>query len=189
MNKKYDVAIILAPSHHFYLNFFVVDDREYYQTPFGLIKVNRDMVSFLRSKKRFEVIYEVSDAEHSLEVQLPFLYYVFDGNIEIVPIIYGEESKNFMVEMAYFLEDIFSTFEDKRILIVVSTESFSFSHTYNEAYEIDNRLLVILENKDFDSYFEAIYTKKVEACGSGPLGTFVYFANMKGKNIKVLKTF
>ncbi|MGB9621819.1 MAG: AmmeMemoRadiSam system protein B [Brevinematia bacterium] len=186
MGKNFDVAIILAPSHHFYLNLFVVDNREFYKTPFGLIKVNKDIVNFLRTKSRFEVIHEVIDEEHSLEVQLPFLYYAFNGNIEIVPVIYGEESKDFMIEMFYFLDEVLSTFSDKKILIVVSTD-LSHYHTYDEAYEIDNRLVGILESRDFDRYVEEIYNRKIEACGSGPLGTFIYFSKVKNRDVRVLK--
>lgn len=185
-NKYYDIAVILAPSHHFYLNFFVIDDRDYYQTPLGILKVNKDIVEFLNSKDGFEVNYRVQDEEHSLEVQLPFLFQTFKGKIEVVPILYGEESRLFMTEMAYVLDEIFQKFNDKKILIVVSTD-LSHYHNYSEAYEIDNRLVEIISEKNFEKYVNMLSMRKIEACGAGPLGTFLFFASLKNKNVKVLK--
>ncbi|MCX8028886.1 MAG: AmmeMemoRadiSam system protein B [Brevinematales bacterium] len=185
-NKSYDVAIILAPSHHFYLHFFIVDDRKYYQTPLGPLKVNKDITEFLRNKQGFEVSYKVQDEEHSLEVQLPFLHYISDGKIEIVPILYGEENRIFMTTMTEVLDEIFEKFKDLKILIVVSTD-LSHYHPYKEAYIIDNRLIEILREKDFEAYISMLNQKKIEACGAGPLGTFLYMAKTKNKEINVLK--
>lgn len=185
-NKNYDIAIILAPSHHFYLNFFVIDDRDYFQTPLGFLKVNKDIINFLKNYPGFEISYRVQDEEHSLEVQLPFLYYVTNGKIEIVPILYGEENRNFMIKMAEIIEKIISNFNDKKILLIISTD-LSHYHSYSEAYEIDNRLVKVILEKDFDSYLHLLQTRKVEACGAGPLGTFIYLSKYKNKNVEVLK--
>lgn len=185
-NKHYDTAIILAPSHHFYLNFFIIDDRDYFQTPLGFLKVDKEIVNFLRTHTGFEISYRVQDEEHSLEVQLPFLYYVTNGQIEIVPVLYGEETRNFMVRMAEIIEEIITNFNDKKILLIISTD-LSHYHSYSEAYEIDNRLVKVLLDKDFDTYLHFLQTRKVEACGAGPLGTFIYLSKHKNKNVEVLK--
>lgn len=184
--KDYDVVIILAPSHHFYLHYFVIDDRRYYQTPLGILNLNLDIINFLKSKNEFEVSYRVQDEEHSLEVQLPFIYYIFGGKVEIVPILYGEESRLFMVTMAEVLGEIFSKFKDMKILVVVSTD-LSHYHTYEEAYIIDNRMADIIRKKDFESYVNMLNSKKIEACGAGPLGTFIYLSNINNKQVSVLK--
>lgn len=184
--KDYNVAIILAPSHHFYLNFFVLDDRDYYQTPLGVLKVNSEMVRFLRSKEGFEVAHRVQDEEHSLEVQLPFLYYMFNGKIEIVPILYGEESYSFMVKMAQTVEEILEEFRDKKVLLVISTD-LSHYHSYSEAYEIDRRLAEVLIERNFEKYLSLLSSRRIEACGAGPLGTFIYLASTKNKTVEVLK--
>ncbi len=185
-NKNYDVAIILAPSHHFFSNFFITDDRDYYYTPLGIMKINKEIVSFLAKKEEFEISYKIQDEEHSLEVQLPFLYQVFNGKIEIVPILYGEENKIFMSRMVEILEEIVQNFKDKKIIIVVSTD-LSHYHPYKEAYEIDNRLIEVLLQRDFDNYIKFLYDRKIEACGAGPLGTFILFASKNNKKIEVLK--
>ncbi|MEN2997881.1 MAG: AmmeMemoRadiSam system protein B [Brevinematia bacterium] len=184
--KNYDIAIILAPSHHFYLNFFVIDDRDYYQIPLGVLKVNKEIVEFLRYKGGFEVAYRVQDEEHSLEVQLPFLYQAFMGKIEIVPILYGEETRSFMTKMAHTLIEVIDEFPEKKVLIVVSTD-LSHYHSYSEAYEIDSRLAGVLVERDFEKFVSLIGSKKVEACGAGPLGTFIYLSNIRNKNVEVLK--
>lgn len=184
--KDYDVVIILAPSHHFYLNYFIIDDRRYYQTPLGVLSVNQEIINFLRSKNGFEISHRVQDEEHSLEVQLPFIYHIFNGKVEIVPILYGEENRSFMVRMAEVLGEMFDKFKDMKMLVVVSTD-LSHYHTYDEAYIIDNRMADVIARKDFESYVSMLYSKKIEACGSGPLGTFIYLSNLKNKQVRVLK--
>ncbi|MFN4245016.1 MAG: AmmeMemoRadiSam system protein B [Brevinematia bacterium] len=186
INKHYDVAIILAPSHHFYLNFFITDDRDYYQTPLGIIKLNKEIIDYLRNKKEFEISHKVQDEEHSLEVQLPFLYQVFKGKIEIVPILYGEENRLFMIRMSEILEEVMEKFNDKKILIIVSTD-LSHYHPYKEAYEIDTQLSKLVLERDFENYVKLLYSKEIEACGAGPLGTFIFFASKNQKKVEILK--
>ncbi len=187
MNKHYDLVILLCPSHHYYLNSFILDNRDFFLTPLGKVKVNLDVVDYIcRKFEKFECISEIQDEEHSLEVQLPFLQHVLGNNFSILPVLYGDESVNCMVSMAQILPEIFRNFSDMKILVVVSSD-LSHYHSYEEAYHLDQRVAEIIEKKDFQLYVSNLYERKIEACGAGPIGTFVKYAQENNKQVKVLK--
>src|SRR3972149_4572176 len=46
----FDTAIILGPNHHSIFRDIVVTDKDYYETPLGLVPVNRDLLARLSKK-------------------------------------------------------------------------------------------------------------------------------------------
>ena len=61
-----------------------------YQTPLGDIEIDSDMVSELLASKMFkEMNIKVDEAEHSLEMHLPYIKKVLGENIKLIPIMVG----------------------------------------------------------------------------------------------------
>jgi len=183
--KNYDTVILMGPSHNFYSAFFILDNRDYYKSPLGLISLDKEIIDFLSRIENFEIVTDVHNEEHCLEVQIPFIQVVL-GNISIVPVLYGNVSKTSMITMAEAIDKIINKFTDRKFLIVASSD-LSHYHTYEEAYELDRRLAQIFEEKDFENYLKSLAYREIEACGAGPLGTLIYYAREKNKTSKALK--
>jgi len=183
--KNYTTVILMGPSHNFYSTSFILDNRDFYKTPLGLVEIDKEVINFLSKFERFETIPNIHDEEHSLEVQIPFIQLAL-GNVKLAPILFGDVSKTSMITMAEAIDKIINTLTDRKFLIISSSD-LSHYHTYEEAYELDKKIAQIFESKDFEKYISYLAHREIEACGAGPLGALIYYAREKNKTAKVLK--
>jgi len=73
-------VFLLGPSHHFYLNGCGLPSVSAYDTPFGQIPLDMDVMARLRKTGAFvEIRKDVDEDEHSLEMHLPFIFHVMKG--------------------------------------------------------------------------------------------------------------
>lgn len=88
-----DRVFILGPSHRKYLDDCAVTQFHSCATPVGDLKVDTNTVKELLATGRFSTMSaSVDEAEHSIEMQLPFLAHVLAGHldrVQIVPILVG----------------------------------------------------------------------------------------------------
>ena len=86
--------VILAPSHHVgAVGGISVLDADYYQTPLGQVKINRDKVKQLLAQGPWVVADDRFFAqEHAAEVMLPFLQVAVGNDIEVVMIVMPDQN-------------------------------------------------------------------------------------------------
>ncbi len=95
--RKYTRVVIIAPSHYVNFPFSSIYDGEAYATPLGNVPVDKDfrakmakLSSDIKISDRGHVK-EGENAEHSVEVQLPWLQRTL-GEFKLVPIIMGDQN-------------------------------------------------------------------------------------------------
>lgn len=177
--KKFNKAVILAPSHR-YGNFkFSAGRFESYLTPLGDVKVDLKKVEDLLHYPEFTFHHSAHKAEHSLEVQLPFLQ-VINNEAEIIPILLGNQSaenSEILAEILYkeFKDDIEET------AFIVSSD---LSHYYDDniAREMDKKMIDMILSKDINGLSEAVFERKIEACGFGGILCLIQLAKRFGYN-------
>ncbi|KAI2628036.1 UPF0103-domain-containing protein [Hypomontagnella submonticulosa] len=110
-------VFVLGPSHTYYLRGCALTKFAKYETPFGDLTVDEDVVKKLRDTGKFQDITTRGDVdEHSLEMHLPYIYkriaQTFASEAEyptIVPILVGDnngpEEKEFGKLLAPYLQD------------------------------------------------------------------------------------
>jgi len=118
---------------------------------------------------------EAENAEHSLEVQLPWLQRTL-GNFKLVPIIMGDQ--NYAIERSLgkaLAQALLSEPEEARAqtLILVSSDLSHF-HPYDYAENVDHQTLQAIADWDYLSLSRnfALWErgeKTWEACGGGPI--------------------
>lgn len=105
-------VFVLGPSHHFYLRYCALSSCTEYETPFGPLSIDTDMIRELKESRQFDdMALEVDEDEHSIEMQLPYLKLVMpeDRDIPVVPILVGnldhEGEKHYGSFLARYLAD------------------------------------------------------------------------------------
>lgn len=166
--SHYKKILLLGPSHFVPIQGLAYPACQYFETPLGKIKLDLELLETL---KEFDFVYENSSAharEHSLEVQIPFLLYIF-GEIPILPLVFG---KILPEKISTLLKKIWST----EMLIIISSD-LSHYYSYNEAKELDKKTSIAIQNLEPDSIgYE-------QACGRVGIQGLLLFA--KEKNWKV----
>jgi len=155
-------VIILSPNHTEYVKGIVISDYNSFRTPFGDVKVNS-------TKIKAEINNSPHKEEHAIEVQLPFLQYIFkkaEKDFTIVPIIVGDVSKE---EIKTIAKEINKEITENTIIVVSS----DLSHYLPEekAKETDNKTI----QEILDST-----AKDIDACGKNPILVLQEVAKLRG---------
>ncbi|GEM12398.1 memo-related protein [Rhodotorula toruloides] len=104
-------VFVLGPSHHVYLDGCALSQCQTYEAPVGQLPLDLDTINELKKTGKFELMDQDTDeAEHSIEMHLPYIRKVFEGrDIRIVPILVGSIStaseKTFGRLLAPYLAD------------------------------------------------------------------------------------
>jgi hypothetical protein len=179
--RKYTRVVVIAPSHYVNFPFNSIYDGDAYATPLGQVPVDKDfraklakLSSDIKISDRGHVK-EAENAEHALEVQLPWLQRTL-GDFKLVPIIMGDQ--NYRIERALgraLSKALLAEKPDVRAqtLILVSSD-LSHYHPYDYANNVDHQTLQAIEDWDYLSLSRnfAMWGRGIqtwEACGGGPI--------------------
>jgi MEMO1 family protein len=174
--NKYDCVIVVGPSHREYFDGISIYQGDAYETPLGTIPIHKEIMAELLNEKKAIVASKAGHgAEHSIEVQLPFLQSVL-GDFSFVPMVMGDQRSQLCSDLA---EALARVVKDRNILLVASSDLSHF-HPYNEAVKLDN--CVIQELKEFNSkkFITDLGKNKFEACGGGPIAAVMEAAKKLG---------
>lgn len=189
--------ILLGPSHQVYFDGASLDDKDLWETPLGKVECQRiEEIPPLRTLSKSHA------NEHCLEVQLPFLQYVYSSYhatyamshkpFAILPILTGEVDSR---KLAFVLEDILAGQYDhnppvhrsvtnpkttQTPLLIVSSD-LSHYHLYDQARKTDRGTTSAILNLDFDTM-----ENKGEACGETAILTLMHIAKNNHWKIKLL---
>ena len=167
-NKKLKSIVIIGPSHRVYVAGTSVSDYDSYQTPLGMIPIDKDLVEKLKHQYNLS-FYPEAHREHSTEVQTPFIK-EYMGDISVVELVYGAEEPS---NLAKIIGDLL---DDPTIGIVISTD---LSHYYDieKAKRLDTICLDAVQKED-----PAELHQGCEACGK--IGVEAMLIAAKEKHFK-----
>ncbi|MCX6243729.1 MAG: AmmeMemoRadiSam system protein B [Bacteroidetes bacterium] len=132
-DKQYDNIFIIGSSHHASFMGASIYNIGDYQTPLGKVKVNRELANKLISENAvFTFNADADKAEHSIEVQVPFLQYYLKKSFNLVPIVLGTQSAQSCKKVAMALKPYLGG----NNLFVISSD-FSHYPAYNDAIALD----------------------------------------------------
>ena len=116
-NKDIETVVILSPSHREYFPGISIYDGDAYETPLGMVEIDKDIREKLSSDSR--IIFKGTEGhryEHAVEVQIPFLQLVLK-NFKIVPVVMGDQGDLYVSELSSKLSPAVN---DKTIIIASS---------------------------------------------------------------------
>ncbi len=135
LKKKYQRIFLIASSHYTSHPGASIFSRGDYKTPLGVVATDRRLTESLSGQKElFRYHEDAHDREHSLEVQLPFIQYLYKNNQPpIVPIVITSQDVRDCRRVAEALRPWFTNDN----LFVISSD-FSHYPAYEDAYRVDN---------------------------------------------------
>ena len=158
-DKAFKRIFLLGPSHHEWLDGASVNtEADYYATPLGKLKVDRETALALTAADSvFRYHPEAHDREHCLEVQLPFLQRFFTRHSSlkdvppIVPIIISTNDFRKLKRIAEVLKP-YLTGEN---LFIVSSD-FSHYPSYEDARKVDALTGKAVESGDVEQFIAVL---------------------------------
>ncbi|MBW6457757.1 MAG: AmmeMemoRadiSam system protein B [FCB group bacterium] len=180
---NYSLACIISPSHRDYFPFTSVFPGSGYRTPLGVCTVHEEARKNALCCEGVSASLAGHQAEHALEVQLPFLQYILP-DLPILPLVMGEQSEPVIRQAEHCVRRLRDIYED-RILFIASSDLSHF-HTAGEAAEMDMGLIGMLDDYDDAAIAKQLRTGGVEACGGGPILALMRGLGKEMYNIRTL---
>lgn len=165
-------VVLLGPSHHYPLAGLAVSGADALATPLGLIPVDDEARRAALAVPGVRIDDAAHAAEHSLEVQLPFLQTVLE-QFEVLPLAVGRCPAE---DVAAVLDAVWGGPET---VVVVSTD-LSHYHRYADAVALDRRTAASIAALRP----EAIGDR--DACGAYPLRGLLTAARARSLTAELL---
>ncbi|MEO0072784.1 MAG: AmmeMemoRadiSam system protein B [candidate division WOR-3 bacterium] len=182
--KKYQIVIMLGPSHQAYIKNFAVYGKGKWRTPLGEVAVAEELASSIIKEAPNKIIHqpEAHTYEHSLEVQLPFLQTVLK-DFRIVPIMMLHPSYE---DCRLLAQAIAKHCQDQEVLILASSDLYH-GYSYTECQRTDSTTLNYITKFDIQGLYDALGSGKAQACGGYPIVVLMMVAELLGaREIKLL---
>jgi len=184
VDGKPDVVVILGPNHTGVGSGLAVMNEGSWRTPLGDVEVDRETANeIVRESRVVDIDDYAHKDEHSIEVQLPFLQYLYDSTFKIVPICFLMQDLTSAREVG---QAVAKALVDKRALIIASSDM-----THYEPQEMverkDKKALEAIEAMDEVRFQSAIETYNITACGHGPIIALITAAKiLEAKEARLL---
>eukprot|EP01135_Chromosphaera_perkinsii_P010431 Nk52_evm1s2127 gene=Nk52_evmTU1s2127 len=186
VSKDVKRVFILGPSHHVYLDGCAVSRCSKYETPLGDLTIDKQTNKELLKNGNFsEMEVGVDEDEHSIEMQLPFIYKVMEENpsYTIVPVLVGSIGK--AKEQLY--GKIFAKYlSDPANLFVISSDFCHWGKRFRfTAYDkskgdifqsiehMDRMGMKFIENLDPSGFYDYLKECGNTICGRHPIAVLL----------------
>jgi len=179
-----ELVVLIGPNHTGIGAMVSISDAEYWRTPLGDIPVDREFSSNLAKKCGIaEVDGDAHLYEHSLEVQLPFLQYLYGSRFKIVAITMMLQDLATCRDLGYSLAELLA---DKNAVIIASTD-FTHYEPYDIAREKDNTAIKAILSMDAQELLHVVKRNNISMCGPGPVATALIASKaLNAKNAELL---
>ncbi|HSW28880.1 MAG TPA: AmmeMemoRadiSam system protein B [Longimicrobiales bacterium] len=161
--REYDAVVLIAVSHQESFAGVSIWPGSRLSTPLGEIPIERALAERLvAADDSIRFATEGYGAEHSLEVQLPFLQTVLPG-VPVVPLMVGRQS----LDLSYHLARTLATVLAGRNVLLLASSDLSHFHDDSTAARLDGELLDLIRSNDPFLLGYRSFTGELEACGVG----------------------
>ncbi len=185
LDGKPDTVVALGPNHTGYGSALALMDSGTWQTPLGEVEIDTEVAHEIVNETSLVDVDDVAHRyEHSIEVQLPFLQYLFDDKFKFVPICFGIQDLSSAEEIGGALAEVLTP----RNAIIIASSDFTHYESQANATRKDGAAIKAVENMDAKQFLTVIESQNVTACGYGPIATLITAAKgLKAKEAKLLQ--
>jgi AmmeMemoRadiSam system protein B len=178
LEGKPDTFVVLGPNHTGLGTAVSIYDKGVWSTPLGDVEVDSELaLEIVRRSNYVDVNYDAHKFEHSIEVQLPFLQYIF-GTFKFVPIVLAYQVPEIAKDLANSIAS--ASKELGRDVIILASSDMTHYEPDDIARKKDHDVLEHIVRLDPMKVFEVINKENVSMCGVGPVLTLLYYANKVG---------
>jgi AmmeMemoRadiSam system protein B len=175
--KKAETIILLGPNHTGLGKQISISEADYWETPLGKIKIDAGLRKKLLQKLEIKADDLAHLQEHSIEVQVPFIQFLFP-KAKMLPICLME---NRLEELKKLGNALAETCGEKKVSIVASSD-FSHFIPLENALEKDLKAIEFIKKLDIEGFYKEVEEKNLSICGFGPITATMQYCRQK--NIK-----
>ena len=173
------VIVVAGPNHTGLGESASIWQGDAWETPLGTVEVDREVSKLIISNSRyFTFDNEAHMYEHSVEVQVPFLQYIFGSNFKLVPIVIKLQTPEVSKDLADALLKVMN--ENGVDLLYVASSDMNHYEPHDVTVSKDNEALRYVEALDPEGLFRVLEADDISMCGPGPVMTLLYMGKAMG---------
>jgi AmmeMemoRadiSam system protein B/AmmeMemoRadiSam system protein A len=190
-NLKNPIIILIGQSHHYFLEKPSVYKESNFKTPLGEVLLEKNFISQLvtNGKNIFTTNPQPHIPEHSLEVQLPFLQYIYP-EFTLVPILVSSYDYDKSYQIAKTIFYTIKNYPTNRPVVIICSTDLSHYPKYFDAVNVDQQTINLIQTLDAKKYYQQlpkIQNQKIEnfscaLCGDTAVGITLILTNLLETN-------
>lgn len=170
---KPDTVVLLGPNHTGYGSALSIMREGSWQTPLGNIEIDTRLADDIIHETSVLDVDEVAHRyEHSLEVQLPFLQYLYGNSFKIVPLCFLMQDYASAIEIGRALTEAL----DATNTVVIASSDMTHYESAKSAGAKDQAALKEVLALNAKGFYDTIETKNISACGYAPITALITYA-------------
>jgi AmmeMemoRadiSam system protein B len=186
--ESFEVIAVVGPMHELSAGAVLTSGHRAWETPLGAVDVDREAVravdELLRAELGTALVPVRNDAEHSVEMELPFLQRAVSGPFRLLPVMVREQR----CEVARALGRAMASALQGRAALLVASPDLSHYYPQAVANRFDTELLRRVEAFDPEAVLRAPDEEVGFACGRGALAAVLWAAReLGGTRARVLR--
>lgn len=176
--------VIIGPNHRNIGPPISVYPEGTWKTPLGDAKIPKEIVEQLTKQPYFRADTAAHMMEHSLEVQVPFLQYLYGADISILPICVKDQSKEMSTRIGATLSKVLSNYD---FCLIASTDLTHYESAIR-AKEKDQFVIKEILELDSDGLLATVEEHSITMCGPGPVSAILKVArDIEATDVEILK--
>jgi len=184
LDGRPDLVVIFGPNHTGSGSGLAIMKEGIWRTPLGDIEIDTVTADSIVQESR---IIDIDDAahmrEHSIEVQLPWLQYLYGSGFRVVPICFLMQDLQSSLEVG---KAVAKALREKNALVIASTDMTHYE-PQKTAEKKDKTVIEAALKLDEEKLYSAVEALQVSMCGYGPTVAAITAAKeLSAKNGKLL---
>ncbi|WP_425277007.1 AmmeMemoRadiSam system protein B [Pyrolobus fumarii] len=187
LEKKPDTVVIVGPNHTGLGTLVSVMVEGVWETPLGRVEIDSELAKLI---VKYSDLADIDDKahlfEHSVEVQVPFLQYIYGDEFRIVPIVMWDQTPRAARDLGEAVAK--AAAELGRDVIYIASSDFTHYEPHEVAAKKDRLAIDKILALDPEGLHEVIQRYDISMCGPGPVMSMLYYARARGaSNAQLLK--
>jgi len=181
---KPDLIVIFGPNHTGIGSGLAVMREGAWQTPLGEVEIDTAIAdNIVRESRLIDVGEAAHMREHSIEVQLPWLQYLYGSSFRFVPICFLMQDLRSSREVGMAVA---KALRDKNALVIASTDMTHYE-PQKVAEKKDKTVIEAALKLEEETMYSTVEALQVSMCGYGPVvAAITAVKEMGAKNGKLL---
>jgi len=173
VDGKPDTVVLLGPNHTGYGSGLALMREGFWRTPLGDVELDSGLADTILHETSIVDVDETAHRyEHSIEVQLPFLQFLYGNAFKIVPICFLMQDYDSAVEVGRALVE---ALDSKNALVIASSDMTHYEPSKTAAAK-DQAALKAVTDVDAKRFYQTVETQNITACGYAPITSLITYA-------------
>ncbi len=184
LDGKPSTVMLMGPNHTGYGGALSLMREGVWRTPLGDVEIDTEMANKITRETSLIDVDELAHRyEHSIEVQLPFLQFLYGNTFKIVPICFLMQDYDSAAEVGKVLEKVL----DVTNTVVIASSDMTHYEPAKTAAAKDHAALKAVTDMDAKRFYETVEKQNITACGYAPITALITYAKrVNAKEAKLL---